>query len=132
MFLNGLSYQEKKMFLDLSIHIAKANDVLSGEEKALISAYCSEMQMPAIELYDTEAIETVIAYFAMAEESVKKIVILEILGLAYVDGAYDETEEKLVKRVAEEIGIDDKTYKKLHKAIQDYYQTINKLAEMVK
>ena len=44
MFLNQLSYQEKKMFLDLSIHVAKANNVLAAEEKALISGYCTEMQ----------------------------------------------------------------------------------------
>ena len=55
------------MFLDLSIHIAKANDVLSSEEKQLISGYCTEMQLPPFELYETEPFETVSDYFSMED-----------------------------------------------------------------
>ncbi len=132
MFLNQLSYQEKKMFLDLSIHVAKANDVLSGEEKALISAYCAEMQLAAIELYETEPLETVTAYFSMADDRVKKIVALETLALAYVDGEYDESEAKVIKKIIVEMGVDESTFQSLHEAIKNYYDECGKLAELVK
>ena len=131
MFLNQLSYQEKRMFLDLSIHIAKANDVLDAAEKALISQYCNEMELPPIELYETEPLETVIDYFALADLKIRKIVILESLGLAYVDGTYDEKEESLVKKVAEEIGISLEVFEQLHIAIKDYYCMCSKLAAII-
>lgn len=132
MFLNELTFQEKKMFLDLSIHVAKANDVLAAEEKAMISAYCTEMQMPAIELYETEPLETVTSYFALADDHVKKIVMLEMFGLVYADGDFDKEETNMVKRFAEEIGISKELYNKLHKAIKEYYLICNELAEVVK
>jgi tellurite resistance protein len=131
MFLNQLSYQEKKMFLDLSVHVAKANSVLTIEEKELISQYCTEMQMPAIELYETEAFETVTDYFALADDKVKKIVLLEILGLAYVDGKYDEDELRVVKDFVEAVGVSQEDYDTLHQAINEYYKVCCKLAEVI-
>jgi len=131
MFLSQLSYQEKKMFLDLSIHVAKANGVLASEEKALISEYCAEMQLPAIELYETEPFETVTSYFALADNHVKKIVTLEILGLVYVDGDFDKEESKMVENIANEIGISEETYAFLHDSIKEYYCVCKKLAEAV-
>ena len=131
MFLNQLSYQEKKMFLDLSIHIAKANDELAAEEKAMISAYCTEMQLPPIELYETEPLETVTSYFTLADEHVKKIVLLESFGLVYADGDFDNAETAMIKKFADEIGISEDMFNKLHKAIRDYYDVCKALAEAI-
>ena len=131
MFLNQLSYQEKKMFLDLSIHVAKANDELAANEKAMISEYCTEMQLPPIELYETEPFGTTIDYFALAEEKIKKIVLLELLGLAYVDGTYDESELKLIKKYTEAVGIDEDSYAKINTAIQSYYKVCAELAQTI-
>lgn len=131
MFLNQLSHQEKKMFLDLSIHIAKANDVLSAEEKQLISGYCTEMQLPPIELYETEPFETVSDYFSMVDSHIKKIVLLEILGLVYADGSYDLEEEKLVKIFSEKIGINDEIYNEIHDVIKKYYIVCKEMAEII-
>lgn len=131
MFLNQLSYQEKKMFLDLSVHVAKANDVLAAEEKAMISGYCTEMQLPPVELYETEPIETVTSYFALADDHVKKIVLLEVFGLVYADGSFDNEENSVVKTFADGIGIPKEIYNRLHKAIKDYYEVCKELAAAV-
>ena len=131
MFLSQLSYQEKKMFLDLSVHVAKANDVFAAEEKAMISAYCTEMQLPAIELYETEPMETITAYFALADEHVKKIVMIEVLGLAYSDGDFDNKEIDFVKKFASEIGITEDVFDALHDAIKEYYFICKKLADAI-
>lgn len=131
MFLNQLSYQEKKMFLDLSVHVAKANDVLAAEEKEMISGYCTEMQLPPVELYETEPIETVTSYFALADDHVKKIVLLEVFGLVYADGSFDNEENSVVKTFADGIGISKEIYNRLHKAIKDYYEVCKELGAAV-
>lgn len=131
MFLNQLSYQEKKMFLDLSVHVAKSNDVLSAEEKAMISSYCTEMQLPPIELYETEPIETVTSYFALADDHVKKIVLLEVFGLVYADESFDDDEAFMVKTFAEGIGISKEVYNRLHNAIKDYYTVCKELRSTI-
>lgn len=131
MFLNQLSHQEKKMFLDLSIHIAKANDFMSAEEKQLISGYCIEMQLPPIELYETESLETIFDYFSMSDFHVKKIVMLEILGLVYADGSYDSEEEKVVKQFAEKTGISDESYAEIHDVIKKYYLICKEMSDVI-
>lgn len=131
MFLNQLSRQEKKMFLSLCVHAAKANDILSAEEKILISEYCTEMQLPPMEQYEAEPLETVADYFSMTEEHVKKIVLLEILGLVYADGEFDASEDVFVKRFADAIGVTKENYHKLHEAITEYYRVCRNMAEAV-
>ena len=120
------------MFLDLSIHVAKANNVLAAEEKALISGYCTEMQLPPIELYETEPLETVTDYFEMADDHIKKIVMLETFGLVYADGEFDREENSMVKQLAENIGISQEEYNLLHNAIKEYYRVCSNLADVVK
>lgn len=131
MFLNQLSYSEKKMFLDLSIHVAKANDELAAEEKALISAYCNEMQLPSIELFETEPLETVLDYFALCDIKTKKIVTLEILGLAYVDGTYDEAEHKVVQKFVDKTGISEEDFSNMKQIIEEYYSICHKMANAI-
>ena len=131
MFLNQLSFQEKRMFLDLSIHVAKANDVLSAEEKTMISQYCSEMELPPIELYETEPLETVTDYFALADDRVKRIIMLEIYGLVYADGKFDEDEAATVDKFAESIGMAPEECVKIHDAIVEYYSVCVKLGEII-
>ena len=131
MFLNQLSHQEKRMFLDLSIHVAKANDVLSAEEKTMISQYCSEMELSPIELYETEPLETVTDYFSLADDRVKRIIMLEIYGLVYADGSFDEDESAMVNKFAESIGMAPEECARLHDAITEYYSVCVKLAEVV-
>ena len=131
MFLNQLSYQEKKMFLDLSIHAAKANNELASAEKAMINAYCTEMQLPPAEGCETEPLAAISAFFALADDHIKKIVLLELFGLVYADGSFDKAETALVRKFAEEIGIAEETWQRLQTAIKDYYAVCRALAEAV-
>lgn len=131
MFLNQLSYQEKKMFLDLSIHVAKANDELAAEEKAMISEYCNEMQLPAIEIFETEPLETVLDYFALADMHIKKIVLLEIYGLAFVDGGYDDEEVKVVDKYIKATGISEEDNNMTKDLIEEYFSLCKKMASVV-
>lgn len=132
MFLNQLSAQEKKMFLDLSVYVAKANNELAIEEKAMISEYCNEMQLPHIELFESEPLETVLDYFSFADMHIKKIVLLEIYGLSYVDGSFDINEMKIVNDYIAATGISEKDAKDIRDAIDDYYALCNKMGEVVK
>ena len=131
MFLRELSFQEKSMFLDLCIHVAQADNELAAAEKAMISEYCVEMQIPAIEVLETKPFRTVADYFSLADERVKKIVVLEILGLAYSDGKYVPEEVEMIKKFTDIIGFSEEDYNKILLAIEEYYQVCYKLAEVI-
>ncbi len=45
MFLNRLTLEEKKAFLQLAHHIANIDEDFSKEERNIIDKYCMEMQI---------------------------------------------------------------------------------------
>ena len=131
MFLNQLNYQERKMFLNLSVHVAKADNKFVDKEKELISAYCNEMQIPTAELFEIAPMDTITDYFSQADMYVKKIVLLEIWGLAYVDGVCDPSEVTLIQNFAEKIGVSKEDCQKLNDLIAKYYLMCKDLFEAV-
>lgn len=54
MFLNELSNEEKNLFIDLCIYGAESNQIFADEEKAMINAYCTEMQINVSDNYKAE------------------------------------------------------------------------------
>jgi hypothetical protein len=133
MFLSELNELEKNYFLDLCILVAKANNELAIEEKNLIQAYCGEMQIPPRADFSSnlEPLEKINAYFATATEHIKKIVLLELLGLTYADSQYDATEDAFLRQLAENIQLSKDTYEQLHHSIRNYYEVCRDLALLV-
>ena len=131
MFLNKLNYSEKKMFLNLSILAAKANDVFTYEEKALLDEYCKEMDITDVDYSSVESIENITAFFSRSEDQIKKIVILELYGLVFADGSFDDCETDFVKNFTREIGVSDEICDNLISTLSEYYDVCRKLTNLI-
>lgn len=131
MFLNQLSNKEKKAFIELSIIIAKSNGILEEAEKEMLYAYCKEMDIPPADIDKENNIESVIEVFKKSTDHVKRIVILESLGLAYSDGKLDPEEDNLMNSFANKIGIDSKTYQDILILLNKYTAVLNELVEKI-
>ena len=100
MFLNQLNQREKEAFISLSIHAGKANGVLEENEIVMVREYCQEMELPMYDDKDIAPLSDVYGVFKSSDERIKKIVLLEVLGLIYADGNYDEDEKSFVTNFA--------------------------------
>ena len=60
MFLNQLLSNEKEAFVSLSIHAAKANNVIEKEEIAMIEEYCKEMEIESFDLENAMEIDKIL------------------------------------------------------------------------
>ena len=96
MFLNQLSEREKKAFLELTVHVSNSNGVFADEEKAMIQEYCKEMEIKEFNMDNIVPLEEIIGEIKKSSLHIKKIILLEILGLVYADGTYDADEKSFV------------------------------------
>lgn len=125
MFLNQLSEKEKMAFVNLCIHAAKANGEFAEAEKEMIEQYCKEMNINFLMLEEVMPMEKIESLYQESDNSTKRIVILELLGLLYADGVYDASENKFVNGFVNNIGAtenDIKTQEALLKRYLDLTQ----------
>jgi len=131
MFLGRLSEKEKNAFLSLSVHASNSNGVFAEEEKMMIREYCKEMEIPFFDVEKTISLDKVVELFKESELSIKKIVLLEILGLLYSDGVVDDSEKKFVNEYAKKIGLTKEDVEKQTAAIKEYIHVLKKVAEVI-
>ncbi|MBD5525767.1 MAG: TerB family tellurite resistance protein [Lachnospiraceae bacterium] len=131
MFLDKLNNEEQEAFLSLSVHAAKANGVVEEEEKSMIKEYCREMGHSHFNTEDVLPFEKVVEIYGNSEMQNRKIVLMEILGLLYADGTYDEKEKAFIQDFAEKICLDPETVEKQTGLIKKYLELVKEMAESV-
>ena len=131
MFLNQLNHREKEAFISLSIHAGKANGVLEENEIVMVREYCQEMELPMYDDKDIAPLSDVYGVFKSSDERIKKIVLLEVLGLIYADGNYDEYEKSFVTNFAEAISLSEQTVEDLTIVIKDYLDVLKRIGELI-
>ncbi len=132
MYLNLLKENEKELFIGLAYDLASADGDYSDDEKTLINSYCQEMQIifdknnvvsPAVNIINEIAEKT--------GDQVKKIIVFELIGLAMVDGNYNENERMLINQIQEKFKIDSGFADKCEGVLVDYIAFQGKINQLV-
>ena len=120
MFLNRLELIEKEAFVSLAVKAAEANGHVADEEYQMIEEYCKEMGIAFFDAKNVKSIEEVISIYSGSSEQNKKIAVLEIIGLMFDDGGYDDEEKAFVNKFAEGIGVSQDSVQKCEDALGKY------------
>ncbi len=131
MFLNRLDPIEKEAFISLAVKAAEANGKVADEEYQMIEEYCIEMGIAFFDAKNVKPVEYAIDIYSKADGKHKKIAVLEIIGLMYADGGYDDEERAFVDRFAKEIGVLPETVKKCEDALKKYVDMTRELLECI-
>ncbi len=131
MFLNQLSEKEKEAFISLSVHVSNSNGIFADEEKVMIQEYSKEMEIPEFDTNEAKSIDEIINVFKSSELHIKKVIMLEVLGLVYSDGFYDAEEEKFIKKFSDDIGLADEIVESLTVAIKKYSDALKEVCGAV-
>ncbi|MCD2434888.1 TerB family tellurite resistance protein [Acidaminococcus sp. NSJ-142] len=132
MYLNLLKDQEKKMFLDLCKTIGNSDGDYSDSEKTIIKAYCQEMNIPYDDepcQQDGEALMKELA--AQCSPREKKIIVLELIGLALADEHFTDDERKLIATATKIFGVGEEFAKGCEKATQEYIEAQKLFGQLV-
>ena len=120
MFLRSLNNEEKKMFLDMAVYVSKANGIIEKSESDLLEQYCNEMGIASYDMSALCEINEIKEFFSNASDSIKRVVTLELIGLGYVDGEFEEVENQMVRNFALGIGLSEEVYDELRRDIEEY------------
>ena len=131
MFLNQLSEKEKEAFISLSVHVSNSNGIFADEEKVMIQEYSKEMEIPEFDTNEAKSIDEIINVFKSSELHIKKVIMLEVLGLVYSDGFYDAEEENFIKKFSNDIGLADEIVESLTVAIKKYSDALKEVCGAV-
>lgn len=131
MFLNQLNQKEKETFMSLSVHVANSNGFLADEEKEMIQEYCREMGLDSFNVKDAVPMEDVLTVFKQSDLHIRKIVLFEILGLAYADGEYEDTEDDFIIQFATAIGLNKETVEEQETLLVEYLEILKKIVQIV-
>lgn len=131
MFLNQLSEKEKEAFISLSVHVSNSNGIFADEEKVMIQEYSKEMEIPEFDTNEAKSIDEIINVFKSSELHIKKVIMLEVLGLVYSDGFYDAEEENFIKKFSDNIGLADEIVESLTVAIKKYSDALKEVCGAV-
>lgn len=107
MYLNALNNKEKESFLKLAHYSMEIDGVIKDEEKAILKNFIFECQLIDYDISYDENIDVIADTLTVSSTKVKKIIILELLGVLLADGDYHETEQGFIKNLAEKFNVKD-------------------------
>lgn len=104
MFLKEFNKEEAKAFINLVNQFANVDDNFAKEEEKLIKEYKNELNIE--EDYDLVlGYDDVISILRRSSERIKKIVYFELVGLALIDGNYEDIEVDFLDKIAIDLDI---------------------------
>jgi hypothetical protein len=107
MFLNELNKKEANAFISLIENLSMVDDIYAECEKVLVDSYIKELSLLA-ENRETLSFEAAINEFNDSSSRIKNIVYFELVGVALVDGAYEDRELEFLNNLAANFNISKK------------------------
>lgn len=108
MFLSNLKQQEKEIFIALANEVIKADGVIQESEKQIMAEYVKEMSIDNLTPPDIDDLDKMIQELAsISSNQNKRIIFVELLALAFVDGEFAIEEKQIVNKVASAFGFND-------------------------
>lgn len=102
MFLNELNQNEGIAFMKLVEELSNVDNAFAKEEKELYNDYLEELGIKEDEIKKSN-----LDYASLKNSSERKrnIVYFELVGLALIDGEYDEKEVEFLEKIGSELNI---------------------------
>lgn len=104
MFLNELSKSEGIAFMQLVRDLVNSDNTFAKEEKNLYNDYLEELNIKENEIPDIN-LNSVYETLKNSSERNKNIIYFELIGLALIDGEYDEKEVDFLEEIGKNLDI---------------------------
>ena len=104
MFLNELNKNEGIAFMQLVKNLANSDNVFAKEEKNLYHDYLQELNIQESDIPEID-LNAVYETLKNSSERSRNIIYFELIGLALIDGEYDENEVTLLEELGKSLDI---------------------------
>ena len=93
----------------------------------MLQEYCKEMNIAFFDASEVKPMSEIISTYKNSDITVKRIVLLEILGLLYADDVYDEKENKFASEFAVNIGLKEEDVIKQEELLKRYLELMKEM-----
>lgn len=132
MYLNRLNKEQKYLFRDMCIHLSNSNGEFIEKEKALLSAYCDEMQIEYSIIADNNNIDdTMHKLVDISSYLEKRIIGFELMGIIYSDGVFQKDEKNIMEKFSSISGIPMSDLEKMGELVMRVYQLNSDIESLV-
>lgn len=123
MLLNKLQENNKQLFMELELLLVNVDGDFSESEKELVQRHCKEMGIEPIEYDDEIKLDDLLQKIneGMTVKE-KKIILIELITVALIDGVYDNKEKQFVDSLRKLLQIPEEV-------AEQAYGLVNKLVE---
>ncbi len=132
MYLAMLNNEKKHLFLNLEIYLSRSDGDFSVEEKRIIDVHCIEMH---IDNNNYEADMSLDDVFHRLKETLThtecKIVFLELVATILADDVYHKKEERITRKLADLLGINDDDVKDAFSIIKDMKNVYKRCSDYI-
>ena len=115
MFLSELSKNERHVFLKFAFYLTTVDGEIDDFERKVLETYCFEADIHFSEIdYKTLDESTLISLAeSIKDKKSKRIILIELFSLAYVNGEFHEDEKKFILALSETFGLSNDEIKPL-------------------
>lgn len=132
MLLSNLNEKQKLLFRDICIFVSLANGKFVKEEKEMVAVYCNEMNIPYSEEPLTADVDEAINEIAeISNDTERRIIAFELIGIAYADGVYHEEERECIDKFSAKTSISEDDLDKMSKLIEQIIRVNNEVTELI-
>ena len=123
MYLDLLTVEERRLFLELAWKAVNCDGEIADEEMLVMKSYVGECQTPDFTPTDV-SLEDILPALSSSERSHKKIVLLELMGIWGADGEWRDEELRMMDDVAKALGIPDSRVNRLRRWAREFRQLL--------
>ena len=104
MFLQSIEMKDRLAFIDLANFLIRIDGVITQDEVDILESYRDEMQVEEITFNSETTLEEIIDN--ISEDMItRRILVFELLGIAYSDAEYSLEEKTFISNVADLLGL---------------------------
>lgn len=133
MYLSMLSNEEKHLFLELELYMAKIDGDFSQAERDIIDAHCIEMHIDNNNYECEYPLDIVLSRLTQrCNYTIKHIIFLELTATVLADEVYHDSEKTMMNKLAGVLDISESDIKEAYDLIVDMKNLYNKCADYIK
>ena len=132
MYLDRIGEAEKVLFLQLAKAVCEADGSYGDAEKLMVQAYCREMQIEDKKESVSKSVEEIMKDLAaLSDEKESRMIVFELVGLAYADKMFSSQERELISKLTKIFNIEDSYIQKCEGVIKQYLHIQAKMNQLV-
>lgn len=128
MFLNGLNYKQRKQFLGLAIEILSIDGDIDAEEESYLRGLCGEMALSRTDAVENPQHDIVDVF---AESSERRIVIMELFGLAFSNNEFHPKQEGYIQDIVEKFSVGQSVVESCKELVQQYGKLEKRISAVI-